>query len=151
MPLPTLPTNSLFDLYKKEKESMDDELDPFPKFKAWKEIYLRERQEEMDDINIINILLMDDEEATKHLEDDTTTVVPKVATKIVPPTKPKVKSTKTKPLTNMDRARTIFQQLVDAAEEMPTRKEVMTAFMDQLKVSKACSSTYHHNIKQKYV
>lgn len=157
MSLPTLPTKSLFDLYLKEKESMDDELNPFPKFKEWKEIYLRERQEEMDATDTDDVYVMDDEEVNRRLEaDDLIEQVDEESTqstskkdKVTTP-KPATKSTKNKPLTNMDKARTIFQKMVDESDEMPTRKEVMTAFMDQLKVSKACSSTYHHNIKQKY-
>jgi len=132
---------SLFELYKTEKDVMEDELTPFPTFSEWKVTYAADRDVEMEDVSesVKAILAAETAPLEMTFDDDTTK-------KPTPP--PKL--TKKKALTNMDKARTIFQQMFDESNEMPVRKEVMAAFMKQLKVSTACASTYHHNIKQKY-
>jgi len=149
MALPTLPTASLFDLYKAEKADFDDGIADYPTFRVWKETYLTERQVEMDNTDISEIEVLDDATTNKELNgDEEPTKVTKPATKVATPKSPT--QPKKKKLTNMDLARTIFQQMVDESDEMPTRKMVMEAFISKLQVSAACASTYHYNIKQKY-
>lgn len=142
-PVP-LSTASLFELYKKEKAVLDDELNPFPTFSVWKLQYAKERADEMDAVADSVKSLLAAEEALAGVVQKRDETTPK------PTTPPVLKVVKKKKLTNMDKARTIFQQMVDESDEMPIRKDVMAAFMKQLKVSSACASTYHHNIKQKY-
>ncbi len=146
MSLPTLPTASLFDLYKSEKADFADELTEFPTFRVWEETYSTERDEEMASMDVGEMYTMDDEPIYEEL-DSPTPHQPKTVTEPKPTPTP---STKGKKLTNMDRARTIFSNMVGPDNALPTRGDVIARFMSELGVSKACSSTYHHNIKQKY-
>ena len=140
--MPKLPLSaaSLFELYKMEKEALGDDLTSFPSFSEWKVAYVTDRATEMDDVSesVKAILKAESVSVEMSFQEDT-------------PNKPSQPTiVKKKKLTNMDKARTIFQQMFDEFNEMPIRKDVMAAFMKQLKVSTACASTYHHNIKQKY-
>lgn len=129
---------SMFELYKKEKAAMDDELNPFPIFADWKVKYANERADEMEAV-ADSVAAMIEAEDNQIVQVEDTPVV-----------KPTPKIVKNKPLTNMDKARTMYQQMVDELDELPARKDVIATFISQLKVSKACASTYHYNIKQKY-
>lgn len=121
-----LSAQSMLELYNKEKESSDI-LTIFPKFKIWKVLYLKERQIEMDSTNIDDI------------------ITDNIPQNIKKPIKRKVGNS------NMDKARAIFKELLEHNQKIPSRKELMIRFIDELNISKACASTYSHNIRIKHI
>ncbi|MCK5787575.1 MAG: hypothetical protein KAH32_01060 [Chlamydiia bacterium] len=129
-------TTSLFNLYREEKAaSLDVLADNFPHFKEWKLDYIAEL--ESDKLNIV----VDFSEIA-----DVEYTGPKSATGNANSTQPKVKSK----LTNMDKARTIYNDMYELENELPKRKVAIERLVTELGISKACASTYEHKIKQKY-
>lgn len=147
-----LSTATLFELYAAEKADMEDVLEGFPSFKIWKAQMLLDRQAEMDATEIpvgLEIVTFD-----VSIEDTSVdkTKVPSIINDVKAINKPKQKEkTNVKQISNMDRARKIFAELIGQNNELPPRKEVIARFIDQLGISPNCASTYAHNIRQPYL
>ena len=127
---------SMMDQYQEERLENEDPLFPFPSFAEWKQTYLIARQQEMDETVIEDFVPRDFPEPTITIE--------KVS--VVPVRMTRVKA-KAGSGSNMDKAKEIYKSLI-GPNGLPQRKEVMALFMQNLGLTKACASTYAHNIKQ---
>ena len=135
---------SLFELYNDEKADMEDSLTAFPSFKVWKKQYLQERTTEMETV-VVDDVETHELPAEFQMEEDNDLPKTKAKPVITKPTQKK------KGLSNMDKAKIIYKDMISDTGELPERRNVIEAFMSKLKISKACASTYSHNIKQAFL
>ena len=136
-----LNNQTLLELYKTEKEAMDDVFNPFPSFAEWKQEY----KNDPDHIHFTSEPNEETKVTTKSTKKETKKSPKKTNTKETKKTTPSTK--KETKVSKADIARKIYQEMMDGNNH-PVRKDVIARFMSEAGLSKAGAATYHYNIKK---
>ena len=145
-----LNNTTLLSLYKQEKADMYMPSEDFPPFKEWKAEYMVDWEENHKVTDEDEAMEEADRlvaEADKELRKRTKHVKPKKKAKV---TSTKIIKPKVKKHSKKQDAVKVYQSMM-TGDTHPARKDVIQAFVDNIGLSIAGSSTYHHNIKKEFL